>query len=133
LPDEKNLTLSKYRLEQSEEFLNSAIKNLAMDELKTANNRAYYSIFHAMRAVLALDEVDFKKHSGVIAYFRENYIKSGIINKGCSDIISNASLIRNKSDYDDFYVAVRSETAEQVENAKIFFECIKSYLDNKIN
>jgi len=71
LPDEKNLTLSKYRLEQSEEFLNSAIKNLAMDELKTANNRAYYSIFHAMRAVLALDEVDFKKHSGVIAYFRE--------------------------------------------------------------
>lgn len=52
-----------------------------MGELKTANNRAYYSIFHAMRAILALDEVDFKKHSGVIAYFRENYIKNYLSNK----------------------------------------------------
>ena len=60
------------------------------------------------------------------ADFREKYIKSGIINKGCSDIISNASLIRNKSDYDDFYVAVRSETAEQVENAKIFFASVNT-------
>ena len=130
--NEKNIALSKYRLEQAEEFLNSAVKNLAMDELKTANNRAYYSIFHAMRAVLALDEVDFKKHSGVIAYFRESYIKSGIIDKSCSDIISTASLIRNKSDYDDFYIAIREETVEQVENAKIFFNNIKTYLNNKV-
>lgn len=132
LHNEKSISLSKYRLEQSEEFLNSAIKNLNMDELKTANNRAYYSIFHAMRAVLALDEVDFKKHSGVIAYFRENYIKNGIIDRCCSDIISNASLIRNKSDYDDFYVAVKSETVEQVENARTFFEHVKEYLESQI-
>lgn len=63
LHNEKSIVLAKYRLEQSEEFLNSAVKNLNMDELKTANNRAYYSIFHGMRAILALDEVDFKKHS----------------------------------------------------------------------
>jgi len=132
LLNEKCISLSRYRLEQSEEFLNSAVKNLDMDELKTANNRAYYSIFHAMRAILALDEVDFKKHSGVIAYFRENYIKPGIIDKNCSDIISNASLIRNKSDYDDFYVAVKSETIEQVNNAKIFFKHIKSYLSEQL-
>ncbi len=133
LHKEKSISLSKYRLAQSEEFLNSAIKNLNMEELKTANNRAYYSIFHAMRAVLALDEVDFKKHSGVIAYFRENYIKNGIIDRCCSDIISNASLIRNKSDYDDFYVAVKSETMEQVKNAKTFFEHIKEYLKSQMS
>lgn len=131
--NEKSISLSKYRLEQSEEFLNSAIKNLNMGEFKTANNRAYYSIFHAMRAILALDEVDFKKHSGVIAYFRENYIKVGIIDKLCSDIISNASIIRNKSDYDDFYVALKSETIEQVENAKIFFQHVNGYLSNIID
>jgi len=44
-----------------------------IDELKTANNRAYYCVFHAMRAVIALDEQDFKKLSGVISYFREHY------------------------------------------------------------
>ena len=73
--------------------------------MNTANNRAYYSVFHSMRAVLALDEVDFKKHSGVIAYFRENYIKTKIFDRSCSDIISSTCLIRNKSDYYDFYIA----------------------------
>lgn len=129
LHSEKAVSLSKYRLEQASEFLNSAMKNLEIDELKTANNRAYYCVFHSMRAVLALDGEDFKKHSGVISYFRENYIKTKIFNRECSDIVSSTSLIRNKSDYDDFYVASRQETKEQVENARVFFNNIKTYLD----
>ena len=129
--NEKSITLSKYRLEQAKEFLSSAIKNLEMNELKTANNRAYYSVFHSMRAVLALDEVDFKKHSGVIAYFRENYIKTKIFDRSCSDIISSTSLIRNKSDYDDFYIAEKTETTEQVENTTLLYKAIENYLHEK--
>lgn len=129
--NEKSITLSKYRLEQAKEFLESAIKNLEMNEYKTANNRAYYSVFHSMRAVLALDEVDFKKHSGVIAYFRENYIKTKIFDRNCSDIISSTSLIRNKSDYDDFYIAEKNETIEQIENAKVLYEAVEKYLNIK--
>ena len=128
LHSEKAISLSKYRLEQALENLNSARKNLEIDELKTANNRAYYCVFHAMRAVIALDEQDFKKHSGVISYFREHYIKTKVFNRQCSDIVSSSSLIRNKSDYDDFYIASRQETYEQVENAQIFFEMVKDYL-----
>ena len=52
--NEKSITLSKYRLEQAKEFLESAIKNLEMNEYKTANNRAYYSVFHSMRAVVRI-------------------------------------------------------------------------------
>lgn len=129
--NKKSITLSKYRLEQAKEFLESAIKNLEINEYKTANNRAYYSVFHSMRAVLALDEVDFKKHSGVIAYFRENYIKTKIFDRTCSDIITSTSLIRNKSDYDDFYIAEKNETIEQVENAKLLYEFIENYLNIK--
>jgi len=128
LRSQKSIELSKFRLDQSKEFLVSSEKNLNIEEYKTANNRAYYSIFHAMRAVLALDEVDFKKHSGVISYFREKYIKTNIFNRNCSDIISSASLIRNKSDYDDFYIAIKEETVEQVNNAKIFIKEIEEYL-----
>ncbi|MCI8916070.1 MAG: HEPN domain-containing protein [Oscillospiraceae bacterium] len=40
----------------------------------SANNRAYYAIFHAMGAVLALDEEDYKKHSAVIARFPLDHI-----------------------------------------------------------
>ena len=128
MPSEKSVILSKYRLERSKEFLDSAVKNLEIEEYRTANNRAYYSVFHAMRAVLALDEVDFKKHSGVISYFREHYIKTKMFDREISDIITSASLIRSKSDYDDFYIAKKDEAAEQVENAQKVYMIIKNYL-----
>ena len=50
----------------------------------SAVNRAYYAIFHALRAVTALDGFDSGKHSGVIAYFNRNYVKNGIFNKRIS-------------------------------------------------
>ena len=128
---EKCIALLKYRIDEAYEFLNSGKKNLKMNEYKTANNRAYYSVFHAMRAVLALDEVDFKKHTGVIAYFREHYVKRGIFDRKYSDIISGTSLIRNKSDYDDFYVADKEETAELLSDAEKFTQAVKEYLNTR--
>lgn len=128
LHNEKSITLSKYRLDMAKEFLESASKNLEIEEYKTANNRAYYSVFHCLRAVIALDQVDFKKHSGVIAFFREHYIKTGIFDRECSDIISNTELIRHKSDYDDFYIAKKSDTIEQVESAAIVYDKVSAYL-----
>ena len=125
---ERSISLSKYRLQQAKEFLNDAEHNLSVNAYKTANNRAYYCVFHSMRAILALDEVDFKKHSGVIAYFREKYIKNKIFDRKYSDIVSSTELIRHKSDYDDFYIAKKSETAEQVENARIMYEAIEKFL-----
>ena len=49
------------------------------DDCKGAANRSYYAIFHAMRAVLALDGIDMKRHSGVMSEFRRLYIKTGIL------------------------------------------------------
>jgi len=54
-----------------------------------------------MRAVIALDGEDYKKHSAVIARFTMNYLKTEILPREYSKLISNASLIRNRSDYED--------------------------------
>ena len=64
---EQTVALSKYRLEKSKETYTTALENLSNDRYLDANNRAYYAIFHAMRAIIALDGVDFKKHSAVTA------------------------------------------------------------------
>ena len=58
---------------------------------RSAANRAYYAIFHAMRAVLALDGVDMKHHSGIISEFRKRYIKTGVFDASLSGLISGAS------------------------------------------
>ena len=86
--------LMKYRIEQATECLDSAIREEQAGSFKTAANRSYYCIFHAMRAVLALELFDSKKHSGVISAFRERYIKSGIFDSSMSKIISKAFEVR---------------------------------------
>ena len=61
---------------------------LAGESYRSAANRAYYAIFHAMRAVLALDGVDMKHHSGIISEFRKRYIKTGVFDASLSGLIS---------------------------------------------
>ena len=62
-----------------------------------------------MRAVLALDKLDSKKHSGIIAAFRQKYIKTGIFPEKYSDIIRDAYNMRNSSDYEDFFVVTKDD------------------------
>ena len=59
---------SKYRLNKAKETLETArmIFNEGKD-FTSANNRAYYAIFYAIRAVLAIEEVDFKRHKDAVA------------------------------------------------------------------
>ena len=65
--------LSRYRLEKAKDMLRAALRDMDNKDYASANNRAYYCIFHCMRSVLALDQKDFKKHSAVIAQFMQSY------------------------------------------------------------
>ncbi|MBQ3509667.1 MAG: HEPN domain-containing protein [Peptococcaceae bacterium] len=134
MDDVKNLKseYARYRLEKAKEEYEAALVLLENEHYRAANNRAYYSVFHAMRAVLVFDGYDSKKHSGIISEFRKKYIKSGIFPESLSNIIGNASEIRNASDYDDMFIASKSETVEQIENAKVFLRYIEKYVEEKL-
>ncbi|MGN0340127.1 MAG: HEPN domain-containing protein [Lachnospira sp.] len=126
--EERVKELSKYRFETSLENLEDAKLMFENGRYKNALNRAYYSIFHAIRAVNALQEYDSSKHSGVIAFFNQNYVKEGIFSKEHSKIITQASINREKADYLDFYVASREEAQKQIARAEEFSGAIKVYL-----
>jgi uncharacterized protein (UPF0332 family) len=59
--------LARYRIEKAKSCLQGAEMEMAHSLFENAANRSYYCIFSAMRAVLALDQFDSKKHSGVIS------------------------------------------------------------------
>ena len=120
MPDITKVELSKYRFQKAEEMLLSAKRDIEAEDYASANNRAYYAIFHAMRAVLALDSEDFKKHSAVIARFTLHYLKPEILPREYSKLISNASLIRNRSDYEDFYICSVEDTKTLFSGAAAF-------------
>lgn len=130
--NEKCQNLAIYRLNRAKEMILDAKQLFQSGSYKSSNNRAYYAIFHSMRAVLALDEVDFRRHSGVIQFFQKEYIKTGIFDKEYSDIITSASEIRNASDYDDFYIASKDETKMQVESAERFCNAVEIFLNSTI-
>ncbi len=130
--DKELWDLSQYRMDQAKRCIRSA-KVLAEDEdYKGAANRSYYAIFHCMRSVLALESKDFSKHSGVSAYFRKEYIKTGIFDIELSDIIKEAFDVRSDSDYDDYYLISKEEVLEQIENAETFYQKVSEYLKQKI-
>ncbi len=131
--DETKKTYIKYRLATAEENLESAKILYDNNQLKAAANRAYYCVFHSMRAVLAVEGVDFKHHSGVIAYFRKEYIKTGIFPKNLSTIIQTTSMVRESSDYDDFYLISRDDAKKQIDDAEIFYKEIKKYIADYLN
>ena len=85
---------------------------------KDANNRAYYSIFNSIRAILSTVPIDFKKHKDVIAYFNQNYVKTEIFPRELGHRISLANAVREDSDYLDSYMINKTETREQIKTAK---------------
>lgn len=125
--------LSKYRFETSQEALADAKIMIENGRYKNSLNRAYYSIFHAMRAVNSLKGFDSSKHSGVIAFFNQNFVKEEVFPKRLSKIIRLASENREKADYLDFFVASREEAEKQILRAEEFINYIENYLqDNNI-
>ena len=127
-PESAPMDLALYRLEKAKEMLKDAELLFKADQWSSANNRAYYCIFHGMRAMLALKQMDFKKHSGVIAFFNKEFIHGGTFPKEYLTVINNASIIRNNSDYDDFYICSRQETEELIADAKKFIAEVAAYL-----
>ena len=109
-------------------MLAAAQRDAKEADYASANNRAYYCVFHAMRAVLALDGEDYKKHSAVIARFSQAYLKTDILPRDFGVLISNAALIRNRSDYEDFYVCSIEDTRQLLDGAERFYEAVRAYL-----
>ena len=128
-----SLELALHRLEQAKEDA-KASKLLYNEKMyKSANSRAYYSIFHAIRSVLALEPIDFKRHKDVIAYFNKNYIHTEIFPRTIGRKVSIASKLREDSDYDDEFIVDPNDTFKQIETANELIELVSNYIKSNYN
>ncbi|MDD4592783.1 MAG: HEPN domain-containing protein [Parabacteroides sp.] len=115
-------------MEKAKEDLSSAKVLFENKFYKQSVNRSYYSVFNATRAVLAIDNFDSKKHSGIIAYFNQHYIANHRIEAEFSKILMGAQKIRNSSDYDDFYIVSKEEANDQIKNAEKYINRMEVFL-----
>ena len=122
------MDLAKYRLVRAKEDLETAADNLENGKYRASVNRSYYAVFHSIRAITALDHFDSSKHSGVIAFFNQHYVKTCVFDKELSKMIDSCYRLREKADYDDFYLVAKDEAVQQLEKAKKIFQTIESHI-----
>ncbi|MEI3595356.1 MAG: HEPN domain-containing protein [Anaerobutyricum hallii] len=65
----------------------------------------------------------------VLAYFNKEYVATNIFPRELGRRLSTLKQLREKSDYDDFYIASKIQAEEQYETAKFVLEQINSYLN----
>lgn len=125
---EGSADLSNHRLQRAKDDLEASQLLFDSHKLAQSINRSYYAIFHATRALLALESFDSRKHSGIIAFFNRHFVKTGKIEKEYSKILMDAQDFRNDSDYDDFFVVTKEEAAKQLEDAANFIKKIETHI-----
>lgn len=131
MPDENVFELADLLTERSLSTLSFIPSLIALGDYHAALNRAYYAAFYAMKAVEITDGYDSKKHSGVISYFRQNYIKPGYVPEELSKLIGRLEQYREMSDYNVTEKFDISDAEDQYRNAKTFVEETIKYYNKK--
>lgn len=130
--DNRQKDLANYRIQEAQNTLQVATNCLNDGFYKDAINRSYYASFYAIKAVLALGTVDFKRHKDVVAYFNKEYVATEVFPREVGRRLATLKQLREKSDYDDFYIASKEKATEQVETATLILNTVKNYLEQTL-
>lgn len=125
--------LAKHRFERAKTTLSEAMDELSRENFKLVVNRAYYSVFYAMRAFLATVDEDSSKHSGVISLFNQHFIKTKIVPEINFKAIQSLMDLRHEGDYQDFIEITKEEAMGSVEAAKKMINSLEDVLNKLLN
>lgn len=125
---EKDMELAKYRFSLAEETYRNAQMCFDNGFYRDCINRSYYAVFYAVRAVLALENVDFKRHKDVVAYFNKEFVATGKFPGDMGKRLARLKMKREESDYDDFFIASANEAETQLQSVGYILPLIEEYL-----
>ena len=97
--DNRKQDLSSYRLSQAEDSIKVAQMSYDNALFKDSINRSYYATFYAIKAVLALEEIDFKRHKDAIGYFNKTYVATEKFSNTQFDEVADASYCQTSFSY----------------------------------
>jgi len=89
-------------------------------------------MFAPDRALLALKQLDSKKHSGIISLFNQHFVKTGFVERSVGRNLSKARIKRESPDYTDFYLVSKEEASDQLAAAKQFLATIENTLNKML-
>src|SRR3989338_3830394 len=98
------------------------------NEFDGAVSRAYYAVFHYAQAALFTKGLEANSHQGLNRLFSLHFIRSGILEKKFSTILSHAQKAREESDYQPEIPFNGEEAGLRIEESKAFIQKIEKYI-----
>ena len=116
------------RIQQAEDAL-KAVDALLKERLwRDAFNRSYYAMFYGVLALLAWKGLGTSKHSGAIAFFDREFVKTGAFGKETSEALHKAFEGRLEADYDQICSLGEEDTMTMAGQARHFVGIVSDYL-----
>jgi uncharacterized protein (UPF0332 family) len=127
MTDEGAVNLAAVRLEAAAERLREARDLIKTGHYQGAVVRAYFAIYKAAQAALALKRVDSKTHQAALILFQRHYVKTGLFPKAVADIAKAAKALRETADYDDYAEITGEEARREYAAAARFVAAVDKY------
>ena len=128
LKEEDRRILVELELEKAEKTF-SQIEALQREQYwDTLANRLYYSLFHAVSALLINDQREVGSHKGAAIRFHQYYVKTGIFTEEEGSFFSQMETLREKSDYNCFFNVTETDIVSKIVPASAFISKVKQYV-----
>ena len=96
-----------------------------------AASRAYYAAFYAATAILLHEELEFGKHSGVIASIHQRFVKAGRLDKKHGRDLNWLFELRSVGDYGATAHVSQEDAKKAIEAAEGFLHAIRTLIREK--
>lgn len=98
-----------------------------------AASRVYYAAFYAATAILLREELEFGKHSGVIAAIHQRLVKTGKLDKEHGKNLNWLFELRGVADYGATAHVSQQDAEKAITAAESFLQAINSLLQGGSN
>lgn len=133
LSENERSIIVRRELEKSESTFEDVLFCANEGKWETAANRLYYSLFHAMSALLVSDGHQVKSHRGIMAMFGEHYVRTELFSKKDGSLLSDLVIMRDNADYNCFFEANEEKLKPYIEPTRMLIDKIKTYIDLNIS
>ncbi len=94
-------------------------------------SRAYYAAFYAATALLLSKELEFSRHSGVIASIHQRFVKTGKLDKRHGKDLNWPFELRGVGDYGATIHVSQQDAVRAIEIAEDFLETTKLLIQDE--
>ncbi len=123
---------ARKRLEKAGKKLDAAMLLLRDGFFDDSVSRAYYSMFHAAKALLTLKRLDPKKHKSVISLFGLHFVNKGVVDRYLGRALGYAKEMRETGDYEEFAETDEATAKMVIEDAEAFLKKVKTVLNEML-